>query len=137
MNIFTEIKRRVTGSMRRYLESPADRRRPQDDAPDEQVTLRVVADYQRMYRERQAVVGYIRHLEKIYKDAQTTIYQTVMPSSPPTRRRIIENLKILLFDITEHHLEAQKLLRKELGMTEKDEEEKNGQTNGNDTNETD
>lgn len=116
MNIFTEIRNKITPSMRKKLDVPADHSRPQDDVPDERVVHRVVADYQRMYNERQALIDYIRAMEKLYKETQSGLYKAVSMPKLPTRNRLIADVRLALYDMTNYHIIAQKMLRKGLGI---------------------
>jgi len=124
MNVFAELRNRLSLGLRRRLDVPSDHERPQDEIPEERITLRIVEDYQRMYGERQTLIDYIRSQEAIYKDAQRVLYRLVMRKAP-TRRKIMEELKLLLYDMTFDHMKAQQTLRKGLGMeclTDKEEE---------------
>lgn len=125
MNIFTEIKTKVMGHMRQYLEQPDNRPRPQDNVPDERVLQYIVGDYQRMFRERLALIAYIRRMEHIYKAAQVGIFRYAAHDKIekiPNKKRLIAELRILLYDMTKEHLSAQKQLRKMLGMPEQETE---------------
>lgn len=124
MNIFKEIKRRITLSMRRYLEAPADHPRPQDDVPNERVLHYIVKDYRRMYLERQTLIDYSRALERIYKETQVALYRDVTAQKRPTRKRLMQNMKMTLFDMTQQHMAAQDILCKNLGIAEGEAEDK-------------
>lgn len=112
MNLFTELAQKVTHSMRKKLDVPADHVRPQDDVPDDRVLQYVVGDYQRMYRERQTLIDHIRALEHIYKDVQLGLYKCTLAHS--SRNRMVANIRQLLYDMTKEHMEAQKRLRRNL-----------------------
>jgi hypothetical protein len=121
MNIFSEIKTKIMGHMRIYLEQPPTEKRPQDDVPDERVLKYVVGDYQRMFHERLALIAYIRRLENIYKNAQMGIFRYAAHDKIekiPNKKRMVQELRLLLYDITKEHLSAQKQLRKMVGLPE-------------------
>ena len=126
MNIFTEIRNKITPSMRKKLDVPADYPRPQDDIPEERIAHRIVADYQRMYNERQALIDYIRTMEKLYKNAQVDLLKAVTKKNLK-RNRLIGDVRLALYDMTSHHMTAQKMLRRNLGMLEEEETENNRQ----------
>ena len=126
MNIFTEIKTKIMGHMRQYLEQPENRPRPQDNVPDEQVLHYVVKDYRRMFHERLALIAYIRRMENIYKVTQKELYVFACHDNVdklPAKKRIVQDLRLLLYDITKEHLSANKQLNKMIGLPEQDTEE--------------
>ena len=122
MNIFDEIRNKITPSMRRKLDVPVGYPRPQDNIPEERVTHRIVADYRRMYNEHQALIDYIRAMEKLYKNAQVDLLKAVTRKNQK-RSRLTAEVKLALYDMTTTHMTAQKTLRKSLGLPEEEVED--------------
>ena len=64
-------------------------------------------------------------MEHIYKAAQVGIFRYAAHDKIekiPNKKRLIAELRILLYDMTKEHLSAQKQLRKMLGMPEQETE---------------
>ena len=125
MNIFTEIKTKIMGRMRQYLERPDNRPRPQDNVPDERILHYVVSDYQRMFHERLTLINYIRRMENIYKTVQQGLFVYACHDSSeklPAKKRMLQELRSLLYQITTEHLSAQEQLQKMIGTSEQESE---------------
>ena len=112
MNIFTEIwTAKISRRVMEWLKTPCGHPRPQDDVPDEVILRHLYADYRKMLSERMTLIAYIRKLENIYKDAQMGIFKMAVSNNPPTKKRMVQNLRILAFDLTKRHIAAQEQLR--------------------------
>lgn len=121
MNIITEIKTKIMGHMRQYLERPPEGHRPQDDVPDEHVLKYIVRDYRRMFHERLALIAYIRRMENIYKVTQKGLFVYACHDNIdklPAKKRMVQEIQLLLYDITKEHLSAQKQLQKMVRLPE-------------------
>lgn len=119
ISFFTELRNKITASMRKKLSRPADHPRPQDDVPTERVLAYIVGDYQRMYNERQALIDYIRALESIYSEVQIHLYKNATEKWTPTKKRMLADERELLYDVTRSHLKAQEKLRTTLNVENK------------------
>ena len=118
MNILTEIwTSKLPRRVIKWIMTPADHERPQDDVPDETILRHLNADYRKMLHERLTLIAYIRKLENIYKNAQMGIFQMAVSDNPPTRKRMVKNLRLLAYNLTKEHIAAQKQLREMLGET--------------------
>ena len=121
MNIFTEIwTNKISRRVMEWLKTQCDHPRPQDDVPDEVILRHIHADYRKMLNERMTLIAYIRKLESIYKDAQMGIFKMAVSDYPPPKKRIVQDLRVLAYDLTKRHIEAQKQLRDMLGETQQD-----------------
>ena len=114
MRLFTEIGTKISRRVMRWIETPSDHPRPQDDVPDAVVLQYLYRDYRKMLHERMTLIAYIRKLETIYKEAQTELFRISVSNNPPTRKRIVQNLRILTYNLTKEHIAAQQQLRKML-----------------------
>ena len=117
MNIFNEISTKLSAKVRKHSAEPADHERPQDEIPNERVLHFIVSDYRRMYNERGALIAYIHSLEAIYKETQTRLFKDTI-STEIKKKRLVADVRQILFDTTNDHIKAQERLRQQLRMEE-------------------
>lgn len=136
MNIFSEIRAsKLPRCVIRWFMGPPDHERLQDEVPDEVILRHLYDDYRKMLRERMTLIAYIRKMENIYKEAQTELFKMSMSNNPPTRKRIMQNLRWLAYNLTKDHIDAQKFLREMLGeTTEETSDNQNNNDNPNQNN---
>lgn len=112
MDILDEIKTWLTDRVKKYLGTPSDHPRPQDDVPEETVLRHLYADYLKYYEERTVLIQYIQRMEKIYKVAQGGLLDiTLYKKGRLTKNRLLQELTIIAYDMTKAHLDAQGLLK--------------------------
>ena len=112
MNIFDEIRTKLKGKVLKYLNTPADHPRPQDDVPDETVIRHLYADYRKYYEERTVLIQYIQRMEKMYKVSQGGLLDiTLHKRNLLTKKRVLQELTIIAYNMTKAHLDAQELLK--------------------------
>lgn len=121
MNIFTEIATKISRRVVRWIETPCDHPRPQDDVPDEVILRHLHSDYRKLSHERMTLIAYIRHLENIYKEAQMTLFKLSISNNPPSKKRIVQEIRVLTYNLTKEHIAAQQQLRSMLGEEPKKE----------------
>lgn len=113
MDIFTEIRTKISRRVLKWAATPADHERPQDDVPDETVLRHLYADYQRLSRERSILIHYIRRMEKIYEESKVGMFR-IATGKKGTRNRIRQELCLIAYNVVKEHLDAQQKLREEL-----------------------
>lgn len=113
MDIFTEIRTKISRRVLKWAATPADHKRPQDDVPDETVLRHLYADYQRLSRERSILIHYIRRMEQIYEESKVGMFR-IATGKKGTRNRIRQELCLIAYNVVKEHLDAQTQLRKEL-----------------------
>ena len=123
MDIFTEIRTKISRRVLKWAATPADHKRPQDDVPDETVLRHLYADYQRLSRERSILIHYIRRMEKIYEESKVGMFR-LSTRRKGTRSRIRQELCLLAYNVIKEHLDAQTQLRKELEMEDYEQDDK-------------
>ena len=129
MNILYEIGLKLSRRVMQWLETPCDHPRPQDDIPDEVILRHLHSDYRKYLHERMTLIAYIRKLEVLYKNTQSELFRISVSSSPPTKKRIIQQLRILTYNLTKEHIAAQQSLRSMLGESNNNENNVNNESN--------
>jgi hypothetical protein len=122
MNIFTEIKNKISSRVLKWTETPSDHKRPQDDVPEETIRRHLYADYQRLTHERSILINYIRRLENIYEEAKMGMFR-IATVKKGTKNRIKADLQLVAYNTIRNHLDAQNQLKKALGMDDQNDEQ--------------
>lgn len=120
MDVFTEIRTKLSRRVGKWIDTPADHERPQDDVPDETILRHLYADYRKLSRERRTLIAYIRRMEGIYKETQTGLFYLAVSKNPPTRKRMMQELRLLAYNLTKDHIAAQARLREMLAEGEEE-----------------
>ena len=93
--------------------STSTRQPKKKDVPVERITHYIVRDYRRMSLERQTLIAYIRNLENIYKATQMDLYRNVAKGTL-SRKRLKQEVTLILYNSTKEHMRAQQRLREAL-----------------------
>jgi len=124
MNIFTELKTKLSRRATGILNTPSDHERPQDDVPDEVILRHLRDDYHNMSRERHILITYIRWMENIYKGAQVRLLDlTSKTNKSRSKKWLIQAVRMIAYDITRSHIDAQRKLREMIDQMNSKKEE--------------
>lgn len=124
MNILTELRIKLSRRATGILNTPADHERPQDDVPDEVVLRHLRDDYHNMSRERHILITYIRWMENIYKESQVRLLDlTSKVNVNRSKKRLIQEMRWLAYNITRSHIDAQRKLREMIDHLKNKEDE--------------